>query len=111
MDDQAIVTPMSDKPWLFSKGNSEYARRKLRIAERVAALALEYNATGALAKQLLQIAATHLDAASMARSNSLRSRSTRLALKVLGQLERKPPPPKPTFDDFVRAAKAQDAKP
>ena len=68
MDDQAIVTPTSDKPWLFSKGNSEYARRKLRIAERVAALALEYNATGALAKQLLQIAATHLDAASMARS-------------------------------------------
>ena len=103
MDDQAVVAPPSDKPWLFAKGNTEYRARKVRIAERVAALALEYNATSALAKQLLEIAAVHLDTASVARSNSLRSRSTRLAMRVLDRLERKPQPPKPgAFDQYVK---------
>jgi hypothetical protein len=103
MDDQAVVTPSLDKPWLFTKGNTEYRARKDRIIERVAALALEYNATSALSKQLLEIAAVHLDTAARAHSNALRSRATRLAMRVLDRLERKPQPPKPgAFDQYVK---------
>jgi membrane-bound ClpP family serine protease len=102
MDDQAVVAPSSDKPWLFAKGNTEYRARKDRIAERVAQLATEYEADSAVSKQLLEIAAVHLDTAARTHSNVLRGRSTRLAMKVLDRLERKPQPPKlNAFDQYV----------
>jgi hypothetical protein len=101
MDDQATVTPPLDKPWLFAKGNTEYRTRKDRIAERVAQLATEYDANSAVSKQLLEIAAVHLDQAAMARNNALRSRSTRLAMKVLDRLERKPQAKLCAFDQYV----------
>jgi hypothetical protein len=101
MDDHATVAPASSKPWLFAKGNTEYRARKDRITERVAALAADYVADSALAQQLLEIAAIHLDSAARARNSVLRSRATRMATKVLGQLERKPKP-QPTLDELLK---------
>jgi hypothetical protein len=45
MDDQATVAAPSLKLWLFAKGNTEYRARKDRIADRVAQLAAEFDAT------------------------------------------------------------------
>jgi hypothetical protein len=72
MDDHTTVAPSSAKPWLFAKGNTEYRARKDRIADRVAQLATEYEAGSAVAKQLLEIAAVHLDTAARTHSNALR---------------------------------------
>jgi len=108
MDDQATVAASTDKPWLFAKGNTEYRARKDRIADRVAQLATEYEAASSVSKQLLEIAAVHLDTAARTHSNALRARATRLAMKLLDRLERKPQPPKlNAFDEYL--AKKREA--
>jgi hypothetical protein len=110
MDDSATVAASSDKPWLFRQGNTQYRARKQRIAERVAALATEYVATSAVSKQLLEIAAVHLDTAARTHSSALRGRATRLAVKVLDRLERKPQETLNAFDEYLAKKRQEAAK-
>jgi hypothetical protein len=76
MSDQATVAAPSDKPWLFQRGNSAYAQRRQRIEARAEELAREYDV----------------------------ARHTRLGLKVLASLRRKPEPPPPTLQEMLAAA-------
>jgi hypothetical protein len=89
-------------------GHTEWHARKRRLAALVEQLAAEYDTRSPIAKQLLLIAAQHLDQAATTRNSSLRGRATRLAAKVLDRLERKPPPPLPTLDEMLAAAEATD---
>jgi hypothetical protein len=88
----------------FTAGNSEYRAKRLRIAALVEQLAADYAATSATAKQLLRIAAEHLDTAAHARNNVLRSRATRMAAKTLALVRPAPEPPLPTLEEMLAAA-------
>ena len=87
----------------FTAGNTEYARKQQRIAAKTQELAREYDVTGAASRMLLKLAAQHLDSAEQPRSSTLRARHTRLGLKVLASLTRKPEPP-PTLAEMLAAA-------
>ena len=87
----------------FTTGNSEWHRKQQRIEAKTTQLALEYDATGAAARMLLKLAAQHLDAAEQARNSALRARHTRLGLKVLASLQRKPAAPLRSLDDYREA--------
>jgi len=92
-----------DKLGRLVPGHSEWRARKRRLAVLVEQLAVEYVATSHIARQLLSIAAAHLDQAARARSSALRGRATRLAAKTLGLLERKQKPQRTvTVDDLLR---------
>jgi len=92
-----------DKLGRLVPGHTEWQARKLRLAALVEQLSIDYDSRSATAQQLLAIAAAHLDQAARARSSVLRGRATRLAAKVLDRLERRPQPPKPGFDQYVKA--------
>jgi len=104
MDDRATVTTSSGKPWYFKPGNTAYRARQQAIEARAAELACEYVATGAAAKALLKLAATHLLSAEQARNSVLRARGTRLAMKVLASLQRKLEPQPRSLEDYLEAA-------
>jgi hypothetical protein len=101
MSDQASVTAPNAKPWLFQRGNSAYAQRRQRIEARAVELEREYVVTTASAKALVRLAAQHLDTAQQARNNVLVARHTRLGLKVLASLQRKPEPTQ-TIEELLR---------
>jgi len=92
----------------FTAGNSEYRAKRVRIAALVEQLAADYAATSGTAKALLRVAAEHIDAASRARNNVLRSRATRMAAKTLALLRPAPEPPLPTLDEMLAADEAAD---
>jgi len=104
MDGSATgATEGHDKLGRLVPGHTEWQARKLRLAALVEQLSADYDSRSATARQLLEIAAAHLDQAARARSSVLRGRATRLAAKVLDRLERRPQPPKPGFDQYVKA--------
>jgi hypothetical protein len=76
MDESATVAPPNAKSWQFKPGNSEYRPKKQRIAALAERLANDYDARSATAKQLLGIAAQHLDQAATTRNNAIRARAT-----------------------------------
>ena len=103
MDGSATgTTEGHDKAGRLVAGHSEWRARKQRLAALVEQLSADYDSRSATARQLLEIAAAHLDQAARARSSVLRGRATRLAAKVLDRLERRPQPPKPSaLDQYI----------
>jgi prophage DNA circulation protein len=91
MDGSATgTTACHDSTGKLLPGHTEWHARKRRLAALVEQLAGEYDARSPIAKQLLLIAAQHLDQAATTRSSTLRGRATRLAAKVLDRLQHKP---------------------
>jgi hypothetical protein len=86
-------------------GNTRYRERKRRIEAKAADLATDFDTSSAVTRTLLRVAATHLITAELARSSALRARGTRLALKILSTLPKKPAPPLRRLDTYL-AAKA-----
>jgi hypothetical protein len=76
----------------FTNGNSEYRARQQRVAERLQQLCADYDASRPVNRQLLSIAAQHLDDAAMTRIAAKRASSTRAAIKILDRIPRKPRP-------------------
>src|SRR5262249_41346695 len=109
IDGAAIApAPGHDRSGKFTAGHSEYAAKRRRIAERVAALVQDYDAQSPTAMMLLRIAAEFLDTAERTRSHALRTRSTRASAKVLDRLERKPEPQPKPLDAYERERLAND---
>jgi hypothetical protein len=107
MDGSAIsAAPGHDSNGRLLPGHNEWGARKRRLAALVEQLSDEYVATSPIAKQLLQIAAAHLDQAATTRNSVLRGRATRLAAKVLDRLQRKPEPPPPSLEEMLAADEA-----
>ena len=104
MDDSLTVTALSDKPWLFRSGNSEYRAKKQRIAVRLAQLVAEFDPSPAQ-RQLLAIIAGHLDDAERARSLVQRVRAGNAARRLLKDIPRRPllAPHPPAATDFEKS--------
>jgi len=81
-----------DRRGRFVNGHSEYAARRRRVAERLEQLCADYDASSPVNRQLLSIAAQHLDDAAVTRIAAKRASSTRAAMKILDRVPRKPPP-------------------
>jgi hypothetical protein len=93
-----------DRLGRFVSGNSEYAAKRRRIAERLAQLQADYDASPSQ-QQFLAIAARHLDDAERARSAYTRQRASNSAARLLANLPRKPEPPLPlTLDAYLDEA-------
>jgi hypothetical protein len=89
MDDSSTVTTSRDKPWLFRPGNTEYAAKRRRIADRLAQLIADHDASPSQ-KQLLAVVANHLDDAERARSLVARVRAGNAARRLLKDIPRRP---------------------
>ena len=89
-----------DRRGRFVNGHSEYAARRRRVAERLEQLCADYDASSPVNRQLLSIAAQHLDDAAVTRIAAKRASSTRAAMKILDRIPRKPEPLPAT--DFER---------
>jgi hypothetical protein len=90
MDDSSAVPALSDKPWLFRPGHSEYRAKKQRIAARLEQLLADHDPTPSQ-KQILAVVAHHLDDAERARSLVQRVRAGNAARRLLKDIPRKPP--------------------
>jgi cell division septum initiation protein DivIVA len=105
MDGSAIGdTVEHDRLGRFVAGNSDWHARKARLAALTEQLSSEYDAGSAIARQLIKIAAQHLDQAATTRNSVLRARATRLAAKVLDRLQRKPEPVQ-SIEDILGAVR------
>ena len=91
-----------DRSGRFVAGHTEYAAKRRRIAERVAALAQDFDAKSPVSQMLLRIAAEHIDQAATTRNSTLRVRATRAAAKVLDRIPRKPELPAPSLESYRR---------
>jgi hypothetical protein len=92
MDGSAIGAATDhDRLGRFKNGNSEYAAKRRRIAERLVQLSADYNASPSQ-QQLLAIAARHLDDAAVARTAERRVRATNAATRILRLIPHKEPP-------------------
>src|SRR6516164_1882529 len=83
----------------FLPQNTEYRAKRLRLADRLAKLRLDYD-PGPAQEMLLVIIASALDDAERARSAVLRTRAANTARRLLKDIPRKPPPVPAT--DFER---------
>src|SRR5215469_4941056 len=90
-----------DRRGRFVNGHSEYDARRRRVAERLQQLCTDYDASSPVNRQLLSIAAQHLDDAAVTRIAAKRASSTRAAMKLLDRIPRKPALLPPT--DFERS--------
>jgi hypothetical protein len=81
---------------------AEVRAKSRAILRETNELAREYDVTSAAARMLLKLAAQHLDAAEQARNSVLRARHTRLAMRVLDRLERKPQEKLNAFDEYLK---------
>src|SRR5215472_17071572 len=81
-----------DRRGRFVNGHSEYAARRRRVAERLQELCADYDASSPTNRQLLSIAAQHLDDAAVTRTAAKRTSSTRAAMKILDRIPRNPLP-------------------
>ena len=93
-----------DRQGRFTAGHSEYAAKRRRIADRLAELSLEYNASSPARQTLLLIACTHLDEAERTRNAEKRVRATNAAARILRSIPRKPEPepaPPPLLEDLL----------
>ena len=75
----------------FLPQNSEYRARRLRLADRLAKLRLDYDPSPSQ-EMLLVVIAGHLDDAERARSPIVRMRAANVARRLLKDIPRKPPP-------------------
>jgi hypothetical protein len=89
-----------DRLGRFVSGHSEYAARQRRVAERLQQLCTDYDASSLANRQLLAIAAQHLDDAAVTRIAAKRARSTRAAMKILDRIPRKPEPALPSYAEY-----------
>jgi hypothetical protein len=94
-----------DRLGRFVNGHNEYAARRRRVAERLQQLCCDYDASSPVNRQLLAIAAQHLDDAAVTRIAAKRARSTRAAMKILDRVPRKPEP-LPSYADHLRQREA-----
>jgi len=83
------------------RGHSEYAAKRRRVAERLAELSLDYDASSPSQRTLLLLAAQHLDEATMTRSAERRVRAGNAANRLLRQIPRKPEPPVPSLRELL----------
>jgi hypothetical protein len=81
-----------DRGGRFVNGHSEYAARRRRVAERLQELCAGYDASSPVNRQLLSLAAQHLDDAAVTRIAAKRASSTRAAMKILDRIPRNPAP-------------------
>src|SRR5689334_15334333 len=93
-----------DRAGRFIIGNSAHHEKRRRIADRVAQLSADYDASSPTSQMLLRIAAEFIDQAERTRSHAIRTRAVRAAGKILDRLQRKPEPPPKPFDEYVREA-------
>jgi hypothetical protein len=75
----------------FLPQNSEYRAKRLRLADRLAKLRLDYDPSPSQ-EMLLVVIASALDDAERARSAALRTRATNAARRLLKDIPRKPLP-------------------
>jgi|SRR6516225_4836776 hypothetical protein len=78
-----------DRAGRFVGGNSEYRAKQKRLAERLAALRLDYDPSPSQ-QQLLSVVARFLDDAERARSAVARTRASNAARRLLKDIPRKP---------------------
>lgn len=103
-DGSAIsATAAHDQLGRFTSGNSEYAAKRRRIADRVAQLSADYDVKSPTSQMLLRIAAEFIDQAEHTRNHAIRTRATRAAGKILDRLQRKPEPRPPTLQELLAA--------
>ena len=89
MDGSAIGTASDhDRLGRFKNGNSEYRAKQKRIAERLAQLADDYDATPSQ-QQLLRVVAGHLDDAERARTAERRVLAGNAANRLLRSIPRR----------------------
>jgi hypothetical protein len=79
-----------DQAGRFTAGNTEYRAKQRRIAERLAQLNADYDASPSQ-QQLLAIVARHLDDAAVARTAERRVRASNAATRILKQIPRREP--------------------
>jgi hypothetical protein len=72
-----------DRNGRFVPGNTEYRRRQDRITERYQQLLAEFGDVSPVQKQLLQIAARHLDEGARAKNPTVRTRAINAASRLL----------------------------
>jgi len=75
----------------FLPQNSEYRAKRLRLADRMAKLRLDYDVSPSQ-ELLFVVIASALDDAERARSAVVRTRATNAARRLLKDIPRKPPP-------------------
>ena len=75
----------------FRRRNNEYRAKRLRLADRLAKLRLDYDPSPSQ-QMLLVVIAGHLDDAERCRSAIARTRATNAARRLLKDIPRKPPP-------------------
>jgi hypothetical protein len=92
-----------DRLGRFTAGNTEYTAKKRRIADRIAQLSLDYDASTPSLRMLLSIAAHHLDEAERTRSPMTRTRAANAATRLLRQIPRRPPPAAPSLYSYRKA--------
>jgi hypothetical protein len=92
MDGSAIgAVTDHDQLGRFKSGNTEYAAKRRRVAELLAQLAVDYDASPSQ-QQLLAVAALHLDDAVVARTAERRVRATNAATRILRSIPRREAP-------------------
>ena len=89
-----------DRAGRFTSGNSAHHEKRRRIADRVAALAKDFDAKSSTSQQLLRIAAEFLDQAERTKNHAIRTRSMRAAGKILDRVERKATTPVRTLSEL-----------
>jgi hypothetical protein len=102
----AGVAQGHDKLGRLVPGHSEYSARKRRIAERLAALIVEFDASPAQ-QQVLAVVARCLDDAERARSLVQRVRAGNAARRLLATIPPKPAPPPMSLAERAERAKAK----
>jgi hypothetical protein len=86
----------------FLNGNSEYRAKQRRIADRLAQLLLDYDPSPSQ-RQLLAVAARHLDDADKGRTALTRTRASNAARRLLAGIPRKPEPQLPPLAELLMA--------
>jgi hypothetical protein len=84
MDDSSHDSANTTHPWRFQPGNSAFRAKTRRIAERLAQLEAEYDAS-----PLLGVIARHLDDAMRGRTPLVRTRASNAAQRLLLTVSRK----------------------
>jgi hypothetical protein len=90
----AGATVAHDRLGRFAVGHTEWRARRDRITQRYEQLLAEFGDVSDTQKQLLRIAAKHLDEAERAKSPVVRTRASRCASQIL-KLFPKPKAPAP----------------
>lgn len=101
MDGSAVGTASQHdrRSGRFLNGNTEYRAKQQRIADRLAQLIADYEASPAQ-KQLLAVAARYLDDAERARTAERRVLAGNAANRILRSIPRKPESSAPSLSSY-----------